>query len=45
MLFLMRTSPIRRGANRSGSVSAGFVLAFLCLMLGPVQEWIREVIC
>jgi apolipoprotein D and lipocalin family protein len=34
MLFLMRTSPIRRGANRSGSVSAGFALAFLCLTLG-----------
>ncbi len=34
MLFLMGTSPIRRGANRSGSVSAGFVPAFLCLMLG-----------
>ena len=35
MLLLMRTSPTRRGANRSCSVvSAGFAVAVLCLTLG-----------
>ena len=34
MRLLMRTVPIRCGADRSGSVSAGFALAVLCLMLG-----------
>ena len=34
MRLLMRAVPIRRGADRSGSVSAGFALAVLCLMLG-----------
>jgi apolipoprotein D and lipocalin family protein len=33
-LLPMRPSPIRRDANRSGSVNAGFALMILCLTLG-----------
>jgi apolipoprotein D and lipocalin family protein len=34
LLLSMRTSPIRRGANRSGSVSARLALTVLCFTLG-----------
>ena len=34
LVLMMRTLPIRRGANGSGSVGAGFGLAVLCLTLG-----------
>jgi len=34
MLMTMRTLPLRRGANRSGSVSARLALTVLCLTLG-----------